>query len=234
MTPDLLARLRALQAAGRPVLLATRLPDGAQHLLPGDAAPPALAEAAARALRADRPGPVALDDGTWFLHPHNPAPRLIVIGAVHAAQALASMAGPLGFGVAVIDPRRAFATPERFPGIALVDAWPDEAMAAAAPDSRTAVVALTHDPKLDDPGLDAALRSEAFYVGALGSRRTHARRLERLGALGHDASALARIRGPVGLDIGALTAAEIALSILAEIVSVRRGGRLTAPAEPGA
>jgi xanthine dehydrogenase accessory factor len=124
--------------------------------------------------------------------------------------------------VTVVDPRRAFATDERFPGVAVSTDWPDEALDALVPDSRTAVVTLTHDPKLDDPALDRALRSDAMYIGALGSRKTHAARLERLRALGHDDAALARVRGPVGLDIGAVTAPEIALSIVAQLVAARR------------
>ena len=126
----------------------------------------------------------------------------------------------------MVDPRRSFATDERFPDVTVRTDWPDEAMAALRPDLRTAVVTMTHDPKLDDPALDRALRSPAFYIGALGSRKTHAARLQRLGELGHEAAALARIRGPVGLDIAAVTAPEIALSILAEIVAVRRGAAL--------
>ena len=139
------------------------------------------------------------------------------------------MAAPLGFQMVVVDPRRAFATEERLPGITLNTDWPDEAMAALKPDARTAVVTLTHDPKLDDPALDAALKSDAFYIGALGSRRTHAKRVARLNDLGHGAEAIARIHAPVGLDIEAVTAPEIALSVMAEIVAARRGAALGAP-----
>ena len=226
MTPALLAAVQAARAAKRPVVLATRLPDGMQRLLPDPAAPPALAEAAARALKDDVSGPAVLGGESWFLHVYNPPPRLAIVGAVHIAQALAPMAAGLGFGVTVIDPRGAFATRERFPGVDITTAWPDEAMAAFAPDTRSAVVTLTHDPKLDDPALDAALRSPAFYIGALGSRKTHAARLKRLRELGHDEASLSRIHGPVGLDIEAVTAPEIALSILAEIVAVRRGAAM--------
>jgi xanthine dehydrogenase accessory factor len=132
------------------------------------------------------------------------------------------MAAHLGVSVIVVDPRRSFATEERFPNVTLMDDWPDEAMDKIAPDSRTAIITLTHDPKLDDPALDRALRSDAFYIGSLGSRKTHANRLSRLRELGHGDDALARIRGPVGLNIAAITAPEIALSILAEFVAVRR------------
>jgi xanthine dehydrogenase accessory factor len=138
------------------------------------------------------------------------------------------MAAPLGFAMVVVDPRRAFANEERLPGITLSTDWPDEAMEALAPDARTAVVTLTHDPKLDDPALDAALKSEAFYIGALGSRRTHAKRVARLTELGHGAEAMGRIHAPVGLNIEAITAPEIALSIMAEIVAARRGAALGA------
>ncbi len=223
MTPDLLAALAAARAAKRPTVLATRLPDGLQLLLPSAEAPPALAEAASRALGDDRSGTVKLADGDWFLHVHNPPVRLIVVGAVHIAQALVPFAVQLGLATTIVDPRRAFATDERFPDVAVSTDWPDEAMDRLAPDCRTAVVTLTHDPKLDDPALDRALRGAAFYIGALGSRKTHAARLARLRALGHDDAALARIHGPVGLNIAAVTAPEIALSIVAQIVAVRRG-----------
>lgn len=222
MTPDLLDRLAQAREAKRPVVLATRLPDGEQHLLPMDDAPQALRDAAANALRQDKSTTAEVDGATWFLHAYNPPLRLVVVGAVHIAQALVPMAAQLGYGITVVDPRRAFATDERFPGVSVSTDWPDEAMDALRPDTRTAIVTLTHDPKLDDPALDRALKSEAFYIGALGSRRTHARRLDRLRELGHDDAAIARIRGPVGLDIAAVTAPEIALSILAQVVEVRR------------
>ena len=223
MTPGTLAQLAAARAKARPVVLATRLPDGEQRLLPDSDADEALNAAATRALHSDRSGTVDVSGETWFLHAFNPALRLVVVGAVHIAQALVPMAVQMGFGVTVSDPRRAFATDERFPGVSVRTDWPDEALDDLRPDSRTAIVTLTHDPKLDDPALDRALRSDAFYVGALGSRKTHAARTDRLRALGHGDDALARIRGPVGLDIGAVTAPEIALSILAQIISVRRG-----------
>jgi xanthine dehydrogenase accessory factor len=226
VTPDVLAALTEARAAKRPVVLATRLPDGAQVLLPAPDAPPDLAEAAARALDRDESRTVKLSGGEWFLDVHNPPLRLVVVGAVHIAQALVPMAAALGLAVVVVDPRRSFATGERFPNVTISGEWPDEALDALVPDSRTAVVTLTHDPKLDDPALDRALNSRAFYVGALGSRKTHAARLKRLRDLGHDDLALARIRGPVGLAIEAVTAPEIALSILAELVAVRRHAAL--------
>ena len=224
MTPETLEALQAARAARRPVALLTRMPDGAQSVYPDQPAPPALAEAAESALRDDKAGPVTLEGETWFIQPQTPPPRLIIVGAVHVAQALVPMAAMVGLAVTVVDPRRAFATEERFAADAtLVDEWPDDALTALKPDSRTAIVTLTHDPKLDDPALDVALRSEAFYIGALGSRRTHGKRVERLTEAGHSAEAIARIRAPVGLDIGAVTAPEIALSVIAQVVAARRG-----------
>ena len=226
MTPELLAALTAARAAKRPVVVATRLPTGEQMLLPGPAAPADLAEAAARALDRDESGTVTLGNQSWFLHAYNPPLRLIVVGAVHIAQALVPMAAHLGLAVVVVDPRRSFATEERFPNVTVSTDWPDEALDELKPDVRTAIITLTHDPKLDDPALDRALKSPAFYIGSLGSRRTHARRVARLKELGHSDAAIARIKGPVGLDLGAVTAPEIALAILAEFVAARRNGAL--------
>jgi xanthine dehydrogenase accessory factor len=223
VTPELLAALTEARQAKRPVVVATRLPGGEQRLLPDPTAPAELNAAAERVLAADESDTVRISDADWFLHAFNPPPRLVVVGAVHVAQALVPLASQLGFGVTVVDPRRAFATDERFPNVEISAEWPDEALDALRPDVRTAIVTLTHDPKLDDPALDLALKSPAFYIGALGSRKTHAARLGRLRQLGHDDAALARIHGPVGLDIEAVTAPEIALSILAEVVAVRRG-----------
>ena len=234
MTPEILAALQAAQAAKRPVALLTKLTDGTQCLWPVTTVPPALAEAAEAALRDDAAKNATLDGEAWFIHPHNPPLRLIVVGAVHIAQALVPMAQTTGYAVTVVDPRRAWATADRFPGITLIHEWTDDAVAALAPDSRTAVVTLTHDPKLDDPALDIALKSEAFYIGALGSRRTHAKRVARLTEAGHDESAMARIHAPVGLNIEAVTAPEIALSIIAEIVATRRGAALARRAAPAA
>jgi xanthine dehydrogenase accessory factor len=224
MTPDLLAALARVRAAKQPVVMATRLPDGEQRLLPDPAAPAELNAAAERALVNDTSGTHKIGDSDWFLQVHNPPLRLVVVGAVHIAQALVPLAAVLGYAITVVDPRRAFATDERFPNVTISTEWPDEALDALKPDHRTAIVTLTHDPKLDDPALDRALRSRAFYIGALGSRKTHAARLGRLRELGHGDAALARIRGPVGLAIEAVTAPEIALAILAEIVAVRHGG----------
>ena len=235
MTPELLAALTAARDAKCPVVVATRLPSGEQMLLPDTGALTELSEAAARALDRDESGTVMIGNDSWFLHAYNPPLRLIVVGAVHIAQALVPMAANLGLAVVVVDPRRAFATEERFPNVTVSTDWPDEALDELKPDVRTAIITLTHDPKLDDPALDRALKSQAFYIGSLGSRRTHARRVARLKELGHGDAAIARIKGPVGLDIGAVTAPEIAVAILAEFVAARRNGALAPKlAEPAA
>jgi xanthine dehydrogenase accessory factor len=224
---DLLTALNRARASKRRVCLVRYLDDGAEALVVDGRAeigaiPPDAAEAVEDALRRDRSATVETSRGATFLQVFNPPLRLIVVGAVHIAQALAPMASLAGYHVTVVDPRRAFATDSRFPDVAMTRDWPDEALAALAPDRRTAVVTLTHDPKLDDPALDVALRGEAFYVAALGSRRTHAGRLERLKALGHDEAALARIHGPAGLEIGAVSPAEIAVSVMAEMTRALR------------
>lgn len=158
-----------------------------------------------------------------FVDVHAPPPRLVVVGAVHIAQHLVPMAVMTGYDVVVVDPREAFATPERFVGVTVTHDWPDEALEALRLDPRTAVVTLTHDPKLDDPALRIALRSPVFYVGSLGSRKTHAKRVARLEAAGLSAGEIGRIHAPVGLAIGARSPAEIAVSILAQVTAVRRG-----------
>jgi xanthine dehydrogenase accessory factor len=233
MTPRTLAALMAARRSGA-VVLATRLSDGLQVMLPHDTDAPvahtvpiaSLRDAAAQAVARDQSEVRELGGQDWFLHVHAPPYRLIVIGAVHIAQALVPLARSMGYGVWVVDPRSSFNSAERFDGATRVHDWPDEALSRLAPDARSAVVALTHDPKLDDPALDRALRSSAGYIGALGSRRSHAARLARLAELGHAPDACARVRGPVGLPLGAVSAPEIALSILAEIVAVRRGAAL--------
>lgn len=213
-----------------PVIMATELATGACRLLYDDTAPATSTDLegrlAARAHEVFETGrSLRLEDeagqATWFLHLVPMPPRLLVVGAVHIAQVLAPMAQTTGFSVTVIDPRTQLATAERFPGITLDTDWPDEALARLGIDNQTAIVTLTHDAKLDDPTLQFALGSEAFYIGALGSRKTQASRMTRLQEAGFDAGQVARIHGPVGLAIGAVGAAEIALSILAEIVAVR-------------
>lgn len=178
--------------------------------------------AARAAARADVSSEVEIEGRNWFLEVHNPPLDLALVGAVHIAQPLAAMAALAGFGVRVIDPRGAFAAEARFPGVTLIRDWPDEALKTHPLGSRSALVVLAHDPKIDDPALLAGLASPAFYIGALGSKKTHAARLERLAALGLPEEVLARIHGPVGLAIGARSPAEIALSILAQITQTLR------------
>lgn len=212
----------------RPVGLVTDLVSGARRIVEPAGDDPMAAEVA-EALRGDRARIVESGTGRLFVEPQNPPLRMIVIGAVHIAQPLAAMASSAGFAVTVVDPRSAFATPARFPGVELRDGWPDEELEALSIDARTAIVALTHDPKIDDPGLEIALKSPAFYIGALGSNKTQAGRRERLAAAGFDPEALDRISGPVGLAIGARTPAEIAVSIVAEVIRTLRRPPATEP-----
>lgn len=184
---------------------------------------PALADAVSDAMRTDRARVVESGGRAHFVEPFNPRVRMVVVGAVHIAQPLLGMAALCGVETVVVDPRDAWATEARFPGADIRRLWPGEALAAIGVDSRTAVVALTHDPKLDDEALALALRSPAFYVGALGGRKTHARRVARLAEEGFTEEDCRRIRAPVGLDIGAASAAEIALAVMAEVVACARG-----------
>ena len=223
MKAEILAQLRRDRADKRPVVLLTTLPTGEERLIypdeaPGDE-PTEILDAARRALRGDQC--VTLEQpggGSLFLQPENPPLRLVLVGAVHIAQPLARMAALADFEVAVVDPRTAFSTEARFPGVTRLTTWPDHALTELRLDRRTAVVTLTHDPKLDDPALEIALRSEAFYVGCLGSGKTHASRLARLRDRGFTEAELGPLFGPVGLRIGARSPAEIAVSILAQIV----------------
>ncbi len=232
MKRALLDRLLAARADARPVVLVTELESGSQALVfasgdDGGGLGAQVVSAAREALLVGRSGILDPSDaGRTFLHVFNPPLRLYIVGAVHIAQALAPMAAMLGYAVTVIDPRRAFASPQRFDGLRVLGDWPDDALAGENLDARCALVTLSHDPKLDDPALTAALRSDAFYIGCLGSRRTHAKRLQRLTAAGFDAHGLQRLHGPVGLDIGARSAAEIATSVLAEMTqTLHRGAR---------
>lgn len=227
MRIETLRALNAERTARRAAILVTDVGDGEQRLVrEPDIASDPLAEALRAHLTSGRSGLVEAGGRQFFLTVQVPPVRLVVIGAVHISQALAPMAAALDLAVTVIDPRTAFATPERFPGIDLVPLWPDAALEGPVPplDRYCALAALTHDPKIDDPALAAALRAGCFYVGALGSRKTHARRVERLTAAGFGEAEISRIRAPIGLDIGAATPAEIALSVLAEIVAAHRAG----------
>ena len=227
MRGDILREVVDAQRAGRDVVLATRLSDGAQELIARGARsslPGLDGDAVAAALGTGDPRTVDTADGAVFLRPYVRSPRLIIVGAVHIAQALVPMATIAGLHVTVLDPREGFATADRFPGATLVKEWPDQVMEGLRPDDRTGVVALTHDPKIDDPALIAALESDAFYIGALGSRKTQGARRERLGALGFGEEVLARIHGPVGLPIGARTPEEIAVAVLAQVIGALRQG----------
>lgn len=221
-----LAALNEERQARRAAVLVSDLAAGVQRLVKQAAiAGDPLAELLERQLRSGKSGMVEAEGTSYFLTVQAPHPRVVVTGAVHISQAMAPMARALDLDLVVIDPRSAFATPERFPEVTLLAEWPEEALPRIGLDAYTAFVALTHDPKIDDPGLVAALRSDCFYVGALGSRKTHGRRLERLAEAGFDATATERIHAPIGLDIGAVSPAEIALAILAEIVATLRGPR---------
>lgn len=225
MKAGVLREVVAAQESGRDVVLVTRLGDGAQRLIEAGSGGDALgvdAAVLADVLRVGESRTVETADGPVFLRPYIRAPRLIVVGAVHIAQALVPMAALTGFRVTVLDPREGFATEDRFPGAALIRDWPDRAMTGLAPDGRTAVVALTHDPKIDDPALVAALESDAFYVGALGSRKTQRARRERLAEAGFSPGDIDRIHGPVGLPIGARTPEEIAVAVLAQVIGALR------------
>jgi xanthine dehydrogenase accessory factor len=211
--PDaaLLADLVAARAAREPVVYAVETETWERRLISGEADP--LWPEAREDLHADRSGPA----GSWFLGVHNPPLRMAVVGAVHIAQALVPMARLAGYDVVVVDPRDAFGSAARFPETKLIHDWPDAALEAFGLDTRTAVVTLTHDPKLDDPAIEAALRAPVFYLGCLGSTRTHAKRVSRLEAAGFAADQIGRIHAPIGADIGAKSPAEIAISILAQI-----------------
>ena len=216
LLPDTLRALVQARSDRKAVAYAIHTTSWARRLLgPGDDA------AADARFRADRSG---MEDDGRFIAIHNPPLRLIVVGAVHIAQPLLIMARACGYDPTLIDPRGTFGSAARFPGETIIEDWPDEALTALAPDARTAIVTLTHDTKLDDPAIRVALGSPCFYLGCLGSVRTHAKRVERLQAAGFDAAAIGRIHAPVGLDIGAKTPAEIAASILAQITQVLRRG----------
>lgn len=218
MKRAMLDAINEARRAGRAVVRAVDLASGEEHLIDiANAGDSPLARAAIDAARTDKSAPFEDDGKKWFLAVTNPPLDLAIVGAAHIAQVLAQIAALAGYGVRIIDPRTAFATAERFPAVAISHDWPDEALAKAPLGTRSALVALTHDPKIDDPALQIALRGPCFYIGALGSRKTHAGRLARLKAAGFSDSELARIHGPVGLNIGARSPAEIAISILAEM-----------------
>jgi len=212
----MLADLVAARAAKQPVVYAVHPETGVRALYR-----PGQDQAADLRLRSDKAG---IEEDGRFIAPHNHPLRLIVVGAVHIAQPLVTIARACGYAPTLIDPRDTFGAADRFPGETVLDDWPDEALAALVPDARTAIVTLTHDPKLDDPAIRLAIRSPAFYLGCLGSKKTHAKRVERLQAAGFSAEEISRIHAPVGLDIGAKTPAEIAVSIMGQITATLRLG----------
>ena len=223
MRLTLLTALNAERKARRAAVLVTDLASGAQRLVrAADVASDTLAEPIATALRMGKSGVVGSAEGPVFLAVQVPPVRLLVIGAVHVSQALAPMARLAGLDVTIVDPRTAFATAARFPDVTVLAEWPDLAIERLGLDRFTAVAALTHDPKIDDPALDAALRAECFYIGALGSRKTHAARVARLGKAGFDEATISRIHAPIGLDIGAVSPAEIAVSVLGQVIEALR------------
>ncbi|MGI9371142.1 MAG: XdhC family protein [Hyphomicrobiales bacterium] len=228
MKRETLEQLLNAQSARRAVALVTSLDDGSERVVAlENAADDQLCDYLEQAFRFDKSGVISVEEGEFFINVYNPPLKMVLVGAVHIAQALIPMAQLAGFDVVVIDPRGAFATDARFPDVSLHAEWPDEIIPEIGLDARTAMVALTHDPKIDDPALTLALKSDVFYIGALGSKRTHTGRLERLAAHDFDESTLKRICGPIGLDIGAKGQAEIAISIMAEVVQYLRLGSPT-------
>ena len=218
-----LTELNAERSARRPVIVVTDTANGEQRLVKAkDFAADPLRNELAAALRMGKSGTIEVSGKKLFLNVYAPTARLVVIGAVHISQALAPIAQSLGYDVTIVDPRTAFASPERFPDVPLIAEWPDEALPPLNIDSYTAFVALTHDPKIDDPALLHAFARDCFYIGALGSRKTHAKRGERLKAQGAKESDIAKIHAPIGLAIGAVSPAEIAVSIMAEITAQLR------------
>jgi len=220
---ETLAELNAERAARRPAILVTDTANGAQRLVKSNeiAADPLRADLS-KHLRMGKSGMIEVDGKKLFLNVYAPTAMLVIVGAVHISQALAPLARSLDYDVTVVDPRTAFASPERFPDVPLIAEWPDVALPPLGIDRYTAFVALTHDPKIDDPALLHAFDRDCFYIGALGSRKTHAKRGERLRAQGADDRDIARIHAPIGLPIGAVSPSEIAVAIMAEITAQLR------------
>jgi xanthine dehydrogenase accessory factor len=220
---ETLATLNAERAARRPVLVVTDMASGEQRLVKAaDISSDTLSADLDKQLRMGKSGMIESGGRKTFITVHAPVARLVMIGAVHITQALAPMARALDYDVTVIDPRTAFASPERFPDIPLIAEWPDVALPPLNIDRYTAFIVVTHDPKIDDPALLHALERDCFYIGALGSRKTHGRRLDRLREQGVSDEKLARIHAPIGLNIGAVSPAEIAVSIIGEITATLR------------
>ncbi|MDP4593778.1 MAG: XdhC family protein [Beijerinckiaceae bacterium] len=219
MKLELLAALNVERAARRAAVLITDLASGEQRLVKqADLEADAMSEPLDRAVRSGKSGTIEHEGKAFFLMVQTPPVRMVVIGAVHISQALAPMAKTVGLDLTIIDPRTAFATPERFPDVNLVADWPQNVLPAMKLDRYTAMACFTHDPKIDDPAIEAALGAECFYLGALGSRKTHARRVERLKDAGFTEEQISRIKAPVGLDIGSVSPAEIAVAVLGEVI----------------
>ena len=223
MRIEILKQLNEAKRARRAAILVTDLASGEDRLaLEGEALDGLSADALNKAFLSGKSGLVEEEGRSFFLNVHVPPPRIVVIGAVHISQALAAMAPVAGFDIEIIDPRTAFATPERFAGVKLTADWPEDVLKDAPLDAFTALVAVTHDPKIDDYPLVSALKTGCFYIGALGSRKTHAKRVERLKEAGCTDAQIARISAPIGLDIGASTPGEIAVAILGDIIQALR------------
>jgi xanthine dehydrogenase accessory factor len=220
---ELLKALNEERAARRAAIVVTDLASGAQRLVKAaDIARDPLKEVLEKRVRSGKSGMEETPQGKVFLTVHVPANKMVITGAVHISQALAPMARLLGYDVTIVDPRTAFASIERFPDVKVIAEWPDKALPPLDIDRYTAFVALTHDPKIDDPALMHALSRDCFYIGALGSKKTHARRVERLKAQGLTDADITRIHAPIGLEIGAVTPAEIAVAIMAEVTATLR------------
>jgi xanthine dehydrogenase accessory factor len=232
MKLEILTALNTERAARRAAIVITNVENGTQHLVKAaDIARDPLRAVLAERLRSSKSGMEETADGRVFLTVFVPAPQLVIIGAVHISQALAPIGKLLGYDVTIVDPRTAFASPERFPDVKVIAEWPDKALPPLNVDRYTAFVALTHDPKIDDPALIHALSRDCFYIGALGSRKTHGRRIERLKGQGLGDAELSRIHAPIGLDIGAVSPAEIAVAIMAQITErLREEADAEAPA----
>ncbi len=225
-----LRELNTARTERRAIVLITEVTDGAQRVVRGESiASDPMAELLDAALRSGKSTTVEHEGKSYFLTVQVPPVRIIVIGAVHISQALAPMAKLAGFDMTIIDPRTAFATPDRFPDVKLLAEWPQTALPPLKPDRYTAMALFTHDPKIDDPGLIEALKAECFYIGALGSRKTHAKRVERMKEVGFTDEQLGRIRAPIGLDIGSVTPSEIAVAVLGEIILALRKKPLRDP-----
>lgn len=226
MQIETLKRINSNCSSAHPVALLTDIKNSEQFLYkaeePNDAFPEQYRSLAIQALQEDRCLLQENESEQVFVQPLNPPLRMIIVGAVHIAEDLLVLASRCGFAPVLVDPRQAFANEKRFPGTEISNDWPDVALTELAPDSRTAIITLSHDPKIDDPALEVALKSDAFYIGSLGSRRTHASRLQRLEEKQFDKMQQDRINGPIGLDIGAKATAEIAVAIMAEVIAAYR------------